>query len=128
MRRARAILTSLIPTLLLVGSLDFFSNLNHARPCHRLFASLSADGHDEHGRPSDGNLFDQAVQRSSRRLNVNSGAGGFAPPACLVSSQIVVPAHNYGYLTIAPANLELVQSWQFYWRTALEPRAPSLVS
>lgn len=71
--------------------------------------------------------FDQSARCWSRRL-WHSGPNGLPP--FLAGSDLVLP-----YLlqvdhspALSDGPFGLAKSWQFYWRTALEPRAPSSVS
>jgi hypothetical protein len=128
MSRARAILVSLIPALLLLASADCFST--PLSPCggDALCSLRSAGDHAQHNQPPADNSFAQVVQRWSRRLNAPPGCAGFAAPPALTVSPSVLPGLIVARIALPLPNLELAQCWQFHWRAALEPRAPSLVS
>jgi hypothetical protein len=120
-------LVSLIPALVLLASVDCLSDSFASCGCIGLSCLLSADGHCKHNQCATDNSFDKAAQRWSRRLNVQAGSDGFSPVA-LALWQSVLPDQKVQPIDSPVADLELGQSWQFLWRTASEPRAPSPVS
>jgi hypothetical protein len=71
--------------------------------------------------------FDQSARCWSRRL-WHSGPNGLPP--FLAGSDLVLPGLLLVDLppALSDGPFGLAKSWQFYWRTALEPRAPSSVS
>jgi hypothetical protein len=127
MRRARAVLISMIPALALLASLNCFGAPLPGGTCYSGNV-LSPGGHGKHENHPATNSSDQALRRSSRRSNVQPGADGFAPPAAVAQGQSAIPRFTVVFSNPSQAGLELVQNWQFYWRTALEARAPSLIS
>lgn len=128
MSRARAILVSLIPALLLAAALDCFSETLSGCGCVGLGCLMAAKARtDGHRRPA-ANLADQAVLRWSRRISFQAGADELASPATLATRQLDRPEQISGPVYFPIASADLAQSWQFRWRTALEPRAPSLAS
>ena len=69
----------------------------------------------------------ERLQRWGRRINVQSGIDGSSPPA-LAQGRNTQHARRFGSFVFPGVSPALAQGWQFLWRTALEPRAPSLVS
>jgi hypothetical protein len=128
MSRARAILVSLIPALLLGVSLDCFSDLLSSGGPDALYSLHAAGDRGQQHRPPADSSFAQAVQRWNRRLNAHPGSDGFGAPPALALSPSVLPDLTAARVALPLATLGLAQCWQFHWRTALEPRAPSLVS
>ena len=128
MNRARAILVSVIPALMLLVSLDCFSDSFSYCGREDSGCSLSSTGHCNHGQPTTDNAFDQAVYRLSRRLNAQPGSDGACSPAALAFSQSAPLRSTDCSPAVPPTNPRLAQVWQFHWRTASEPRAPSSVS
>jgi hypothetical protein len=128
MSRARTILFSLVPALLLVGSGNCFSGSISLSACDPLGSILRAAGHGKQHAPGSADSFDQAAGRWSRRINIQPGSDGFPSPVAIARSQYVLPVQTIGSCHCARAAVGLAQSWQFHWRTALEPRAPSSVS
>jgi hypothetical protein len=86
----------------------------------------SADGHGSPNQSSPENSFEQALQRSSRRLNVQNGDDGFSV-ILAVSAPILTGGADH-WIESPIVDLTLAQSWQFLLRTASSPRAPSSVS
>jgi len=128
MNRARTIVVSLIPALLLVGSLNCFGDLVCGYAGDHSGSGLFAGGHGRQHVPTSDNSFDQVVRRWSRRINIQPGSDGFPSPALIAGSQHVFPVQTAGSCDCPRLTWGLAQCWQFRWRTALEPRAPSLVS
>jgi hypothetical protein len=128
MKQARAILVSLIPALVLLASMDGFGNPTSSGACLALSCLQSEDSRSNHNQPPPDNSFAQAIQRSGRRSNVQPGPDGFASPAALPLSESVLANVEAAHSALPLADIGLAQCWQFEWRTALEPRAPSLLS
>ena len=128
MSRARAILVSLIPALLVAAALDSFSETLSARVCVGRGCFMAAKGRAERDKLPAGSSTDEAWYRWSRRVNVQAGGVEFTSPLTLAADQLHRP-QQIGVPVYFPfVSAELAQSWQFHWRTALQPRAPSLVS
>jgi len=128
MNRMRAILTLLIPGLWLVASVNCLSD-----PVTELIgegsgSAVSASRHREHSSSSSACSLEQSARRWSRRLNVQSGPDGLSGPAAF--SQTQLPALDRLVVCSGCSHLSpgLANCWQFHWRTALDPRAPSSVS
>ena len=127
MSRVKVILVAVMPALFLLVSADCYGDPTTRCGCDKLRFLFSADGNSKHTSPLADIAFGQAVQRGSRRANVQPRTDGFASPVSLGQTQSFRPGQNT--LSLLPSiSLELAQSWQFLWRTALEPRAPSSVS
>ena len=128
MSRGRTILVSLVPALLLLASMGWLSEPPSSCGFEALCSLRSASDHAQDRQPPADSSFAQAVQRWNRRLNAQPGSDGFTGPAALPSSPFVLPRLLIARVALPLDNLELAQSWQFHWRAALEPRAPSLLS
>ena len=128
MSRGKTILVSLVPALLLLASMDWLSEPPSSCGFEALCSLRSASDHAQDHQPPADSSFAQAVQRWNRRLNAQPGSHGFAGPAALPSSPFVLPGPRVARVALPFVNNELAQCWQFHWRTALEPRAPSLAS
>jgi hypothetical protein len=126
--RARAILVCLFPALWLVASANCLVDPVSVCAGNGLASSVSGRGHGRHDPSNAVSSLERSARRWSRRLNVQSGPDGFPTPAML--SQLRLPelepveACSVG----SQSSLGLAKCWQFLWRTALEPRAPSSVS
>jgi hypothetical protein len=124
MSRVKVILVAVLPAMFLLVSVDSFGDCSG---CGDFRCLLSAEGGGKHNPPSADTSFDQVVQRCGRRINVQPGADGFSP-ADLAQTHTTELDQEIPSSTFPIVSLELAKSWQFLWRTALEPRAPSLVS
>ena len=90
--------------------------------------SVSATEGSDHAPLKDVRSFEQSARLLNRRVGMQTGWGGLLVP-------VAVSAPGFGELEQACAPLTvstdapgLAKCWQFYWRTASEPRAPSSVS
>jgi len=128
MSRARSILVSVIPALVLLASLDCFTDSFSSGARGSPGYVAPADGHNNQNHAPADNSFHQAFQRWSRRLNVQPSLEGFSPPVALALCRPAAHAPAVLWTHLPRANLALAQSWQFHWRAASEPRAPSSVS
>jgi len=128
MEQVKVILVSLLPVLWLVGS--EFSGSGTAITCaDSLGQTLTSPGApDSKGPLRDAFVRDQSGRSLSRRLGSHSGSTGFNPAFATYGCELVEsePAKQISPKRGAPA--DLASSWQFYFRTALTPRAPSSVS
>lgn len=128
MQRMRLILGSLLPAVWLLASgyagVDTLSG--YAGGCC-VVSILSAQAGQR--LPVPGSCaFDESARSWSRRHLLDSGAESFPPP--LEASDPASPRLLVGALRaqVSEDSLALAQSWQFFWRAASAPRAPSLVS
>jgi len=126
MSRVKVILVVVMPALFLLVSANCFGDQTTGRGGNTLRPLPSSQGSGKHKPASADNSFESTVQRCPR-VNVQPGTDGFGSPAFLAQSTIR-PEQTISSFIPLPASLERIQSWQFLWRTALEPRAPSLVS
>ncbi len=127
MSRVKVILVVVMPALFLLVSADCFGDPTTGCGCGNFRCLFSANGGDKRESPPADNSFAPTVQRWSRRVNVQPGTDEFGAPVALAQTRI--QAEQAIFSVVPPlTSLELIQSWQFLWRTALEPRAPSLVS
>ena len=127
MSRVKVILVAVMPALFMLVSTDCLGDSTSS--CHRdnFCCLFSPGGSGKHKSPSADNSFDSTVQRCTRRVNVQPGTDGFGTPVALAQT-VIRPQQTISPFVLLPTNLEPIQSWQFLWRTALEPRAPSSVS
>ncbi len=108
-------------------SADCFGDATSSCRGNNFCCLFSAQGTGKHNSPTVDNSFDSTVQRWPRRVNVQPGTDGFGVPVALAQTPNR-PEQTISSFVPLPASLERIQCWQFLWRTALEPRAPSLVS
>jgi hypothetical protein len=120
-------LTLFLPTLCLAGGqcvLEPVSGYTAVFVC----ASLSASAQDEQHRMPDARSCEQLVRLLNRRVGTQSGLGGFPVPMAGPELQLAACVPVCLSAFSSAESLALAQGWQFRWRTALEPRAPSSVS
>jgi len=128
MARVKMLLVCAVPVLWLVASVDCLADLVSLAP----HTSIACAFCSEHGAHRESSIsvcpFEQSARRLGRRLDIESGPEKFHPQAAAFGcydSPLAQPAFASAHFQPA---LELIQSWQFLWRTAAEPRAPSSVS
>jgi hypothetical protein len=128
MNRLRVMLVWLLPTLCVAaaGQCVLEPVSGNLAGCFR--ASLSSSRRGEHTRMPDARSFEQSARLVGRRIGTQSGPSGFPVP--LPGSELAPTALGRAYLCAfsSEESLALAKCWQFRWRTALEPRAPSSVS
>jgi hypothetical protein len=125
---ARAILVSFFPALFLLALGDCLNDPICGSVGKDPGCLFSSAGHGKHNVPAAANSFDQDAQRWNPRGNIRPGTDGFSSPATSAQSQFAARREILDSVKPPPVHLELARCWQFHWRTALEPRAPSLVS
>jgi hypothetical protein len=128
MNRARVILALLLPGLWLAVSASSVPGVIKGCAGNPLAALISDRGHAKHDASNDVCSLEQSARRCGRRITAQPGSAG--TPTFLVSSQFQLPQleHAESFSVGSRTSLSLAQCWQFRWRTALEPRAPSSVS
>ena len=128
MNRIKFMLGSLLPALWLSAtgycSLDSISEYAGDRHVASIFATRQGNRLPIQGNGS----IEQSARCWSRRVWVHSGPHGFPP--LFTASDWALPSllQADGPRTLCDGPLGLAKCWQFHWRTALEPRAPSSVS
>jgi hypothetical protein len=126
--RTRFILVSLFPALWLVASANCLIDPVCACASNGLDTSVSSRGHGKHDASTPVCSFEQSARRWSRRLNVQAGPEGLPTPVTLSQPQLPQLEHIDALSVGSRSSFGLAKCWQFRWRTALEPRAPSSVS
>jgi hypothetical protein len=125
--RAGAILVSLVPVLLLLGSLPGSSNFGSGSVVIQVCSLNCSHNGGKHQDSPAGNSL-QSVQRATRRVNIQPRADDFGEPALVAQFPIGLPRQSFDFFVPRAAAIDLANCWQFLWRTALPPRAPSAVS
>jgi hypothetical protein len=128
MDRVRTVICSLLPALWLVAAGHCFADpvVGRADGCCR--TSVSATEDNGHAPSKDARSFEQSARVLSRRVGPQTGWGGLLTPAAVPASGFGEPEQSSSPLRVSSEALGLAKCWQFYWRTAREPRAPSSVS
>jgi hypothetical protein len=121
-------LGSLLAALLLLASGYCFLESISEHAGDLQIASISATRTGNRLPLQGSGSFEQSARCWSRRAWVHSGPDGF--PLFLAVSDLARPGLLQAEvpLTLFDGPLGLAKCWQFHWRTALEPRAPSSVS
>jgi hypothetical protein len=127
MERARVMLAWILPTLSLAAGQCVLEPLGGS-PADFVCASLSDSRQGEHHRMPDARSFEQLARLLNRRLATQSGPNGFPVPIAGPELQLAALGRVCLSAFSSAESLALAQCWQFRWRTALEPRAPSSVS
>ena len=125
MGRAKTILVLVIPALLLVAALGYVADPVCSFGTEGSAVTFSADRQGKQDSSTLPCSFEQIAGLAGRRLNLQSGLELFSvlPSSCPVKA----PAHlTHSSSSCLPAS-GLAKDWQFRWRTALEPRAPTSI-
>lgn len=128
MVRVKVMLVWLLPTLGLAGSGQYVFEPVSGFPACFSRASFSAAERGERSRMPDVRSFEQLARLQNRRMGTQSGPSGFPVPVPGSEPQLLALGRVYLPAVSSEAALGLAKCWQFHWRTALEPRAPSSVS
>lgn len=128
MDRVRIVFCSLLSALLVLAAGCCLADPVSGRPdgCRR--ASASETGHCCHAPLTDVRSSAQSARLLNRRMGMQAGWGVVPAPVAISPSGLDDSEHAPAPPTIATEALGLAKCWQFYWRTASEPRAPSSVS
>jgi hypothetical protein len=120
-------MASLLPTLCLAAGQCVIEPAG-GYPAEVLYSSLSASSQGERQRMPVARSFEQLARLLNRRFGTQSGPDGFS----VAAPGPDLPLAPFGRACLSASSsdesLALAQCWQFRWRTALDPRAPSSVS
>lgn len=130
MNRAKLILVSLISGLFLVGSVkgsvNCFGNAVCGFASHQHFQdSVSTDFQPRHEAVTAPNSFEQCARRWTRRTNAQHCGDDFTIPGAIAQNKFLLTPGFAETTDSCQCSPDLAQCWQFQWRTASEPRAPS---
>jgi hypothetical protein len=128
MELVRTVICSLLPALWVLAAGHCLADSVSGCPDGCGWSLVSARDGSDHAPLKDVRSFEQSARLLNRRMGVQTGWGGPLVP-------VAVSAPGFSELEQAPTPLAvstealgLAKCWQFYWRTASEPRAPSSVS
>jgi hypothetical protein len=128
MDRVRTVICSLLPALWVLAAGHCLADSVSGCPDGCDQTSVSAKKGDRHGPLTDARASEQWARLFNRRIGMQIGWGGLLMPSAVSTSMLGELGQASGPLTFSPHALGLAKCWQFYWRTACEPRAPSSVS
>ncbi len=128
MGSVRTVICSLLPALWLLAAghclADSASGCSDG--CCR--TAVSAADHGGLAPLKDVRSFEQSARLLNRRAGMQTGWGGPLAPAAVAAPGLGELEQSSARLTVSTEAFGLAKCWQFYWRTASEPRAPSSVS
>ncbi len=130
MRRFRFMLVALLSVLGLTAA-DFSYSDAASQLATNVCPALVSSGSDEQGKHSPEKDFssnDRIARGLNRRAGVQPGSERLASSVADSGLQFVQPERPRFIFNGTERSLELARCWQFHWRTACEPRAPSTVS
>ncbi len=128
MVRVKVMLALLLPTLELAASGQYVFEPVRGFPAGFHRPSFSSAEQGKRPRRADVGSFEQMARGQSRRMETRSGPSGFPVPLLGTEPQLLSLRQACLAAVSSESALGLAKCWQFHWRTALEPRAPSLVS
>ena len=128
MDRVRIVICSLLTALWVLAAGHCLAGPVSGCPDGGCRTSVSATEGNNHAPLTDVRSLEQSARLLNRRLGMQTGWGGLLMPADVSSFMFAELEHASAPLTVSADALGLAKCWQFYWRTASEPRAPSTVS
>jgi hypothetical protein len=130
MKRARVILGLFLSLPLLVLWADLLSDPVSHGPVHPPTPSVSSGDHPEPDSDFAGYSFDRSARRWTRRLDKFSSAPAGLGHLQPITLRLALPVAQSFDLPrrFSEEAFHLTVSWQFRYRAALDPRAPSSVS
>ncbi len=126
MRRVKLILSLLIAALWMAGTPGWLSKQVAGPAACQAGKSLSAAGHNPYISTSAA-WFDQNLQGAVRHPTSRPGSERVLLPTIIDPPDLQLTVAAMGCFEGAREAFRLAQSWQFQWRAAPQPRAPSSV-
>ena len=128
MDRVRIVIGSLLPALWVLAARHCLADpvSGYTDGCCR--PAVSASEGSKHAPSKDARSFEQSARLLNRRMGTQIGWGFVPVPIAISASGFDDLVRFSAPLTVSTEALGLAKCWQFYWRTASEPRAPSFVS
>ena len=130
MRGIKHTFAVLLPLLWLAAASDCSADMPGKGATIRCHTSAWVAGSEygQHGPAKDGYPLAKLMRSLNRRAGSHPGLDR-ASTLATVSDPRLSGLRPIGVLSNGnEAQSDLARNWQFYWRTALEPRAPSTVS
>jgi hypothetical protein len=128
MDRVRTVLCSLLPALWVLGAEPCLADPAAGRINALCRAAFSAAHQGDPTPLTDARTLEPSARLSKRRTGAHMGWGGIPAPVAVPAFGLGALARSDDLLLAATDALGLAKCWQFYWRTASQPRAPSSVS
>jgi hypothetical protein len=128
MDRVRIVISSLLPALWVLAAAHCLADPVNGCSDGCCRTAFSASQGSRHAPLKDVRSFEQSARLLNRRLGMQIGWGGLPAPAAVSACGFGELEYPSAPLTVSTEALGLSKCWQFCWRTAAEPRAPSSVS
>jgi len=130
MRRVKIMLASLLPLLWLAtsGYSSALAPFNNAVVRGHTSLSISSVKHGQGGPMEAACSSGKSARILNRRAGTHSSLDRISTPVVISDSRLSGLRQVRISFNGAETSSGLAQCWQFYWRTASEPRAPSAVS
>ena len=128
MEQVRVILVTLLPAFWLVASESNAAGPSGACADGRVRTLVSVCDHGKKGPWQELLARDHKPRHSTRRFGTRPAPHDPTPTFAVSSDQLPPLEQIELFSVVAEAPPDLAGCWQFYWRTALDPRAPSSVS
>jgi hypothetical protein len=124
----RVMLVTLLPAFWLVAADSGTVGTSKSFADGRVCTLVSDCDQGRKGPWSDAFTLEQKARHSTRRFGSQTGLNGSTPGFAVAGCESPRPERFGLHSVFRQAPAELAGCWQFYWRTALEPRAPTSVS
>jgi hypothetical protein len=124
----RTVICSLLPALWVLAAGHCLADSVSGCPDGCGWTLVSAREGSDHAPLKDVRSFEQSARLLNRRAGMQTGWGGLLVPVAVSAPGFGELEQASAPLTVSTDALGLAKCWQFYWRTASEPRAPSSVS
>jgi hypothetical protein len=128
MELVRTVICSLLPALWVLAAGHCLADSVSGCPDRCARPLVSAKEGSDHAPLQDVRSFEQSARLLNRRAGMQTGWGGLPVPVAVATPGLRELEQVSAPLTVSTDALGLAKCWQFYWRTASEPRAPSSVS
>lgn len=125
MERVRTIACSLLPVLWALAGEPCLADAISGRGGSCQTALMFAAAQGGHGPLTDLGLLQQAARMLSRRMGGQIGWGGAPTSPAIAAFRFNDVEHDVAPLPAFTAAPGSATCWQFHWRTAAQPRAPS---
>ena len=128
MERVRKTACLLLPTLWVLAAEPCLAEAISGRSGNSQAVLMLVAAHGAHGPAADLVSLQQAARMLSRRMVGHMGWGGVPVPTAIASFGADEAEPASAGLAVSAAAPSPGKCWQFHWRTASRPRAPSTVS
>jgi len=128
MELVRTVMSSLLIALWVLAAEHCHADPVIGCPDGSCRTSVSATQDGDHAPLTDVRAFENSARLLNRRVGMQAGRDGLLMPADVSTSMLGEVERFYAPLTVSIDTLAIAKCWQFHWRAASEPRAPSSAS